>query len=210
MSSRPPTSRHHRWFLPEVPDLLGLLSQQGAATVDGLAAFVAWAKGDPASADAVRSAGQRAASARRELFVNLRWAFVTPVGPEDVFELAERLDAILEGAKNVVLEADVLALLPDSRLAEMGTLVEEGVRTVVNSFAFLVDEPDLATASADQAAHLQGHVDQVYRKAMKALLAVDDNAEVQSRRELYRGCSHMGTDLGHLAHRIWYAVVKES
>ena len=34
-------SKH--WFLPDNPDLLGLLCEQAAITVDGMQALVAWA-----------------------------------------------------------------------------------------------------------------------------------------------------------------------
>ena len=36
-----------RWFLPETPDVLGLLRGQLAVTIEGLDAFAAWAGGDP-------------------------------------------------------------------------------------------------------------------------------------------------------------------
>ena len=45
-----------RWFLPETPDVLGLLRAQIAVTLEGLDAFAAWAGGD---------AGAGAARARR-------------------------------------------------------------------------------------------------------------------------------------------------
>ena len=33
----------HRWFLPETPDVVGLLLQQLEVTIDGMDAFAAWA-----------------------------------------------------------------------------------------------------------------------------------------------------------------------
>ena len=49
-----------RWFLPETPDVLGLLRAQLAVTIEGVDAFAAWAGGDPAAADVVRDAEHRA------------------------------------------------------------------------------------------------------------------------------------------------------
>ena len=43
-----------RWFLPENPDLFGMLQEQAAITMEGMQALVRWAGGDPDSADAVR------------------------------------------------------------------------------------------------------------------------------------------------------------
>lgn len=37
-----------RWFLPETPDVIGMLQEQAAITVNGMEAFAAWAGGDSA------------------------------------------------------------------------------------------------------------------------------------------------------------------
>ena len=44
--------RPRRWFLPDTPDVLGLLRGQIAVTIEGVDAFVAWAGGDDAAAEA--------------------------------------------------------------------------------------------------------------------------------------------------------------
>ena len=48
------TRRHRRWFLPETPDVIGLLRRQTAVTIEALDAFAAWAAGDTAAALVVR------------------------------------------------------------------------------------------------------------------------------------------------------------
>src|SRR5262245_16038993 len=73
-------SRQH-WFLPETPDLLGLLRRQVAVTITSLDAFTAWAAGEEQAADAVRDAGPEGDAARRELMSALRAAFVAPLEP---------------------------------------------------------------------------------------------------------------------------------
>jgi len=45
-----------RWFLPETPDVIGMLQEQAAITVNGMEAFTAWAGGDSARAADVRAA----------------------------------------------------------------------------------------------------------------------------------------------------------
>ena len=48
-----------RWFLPETPDVLGMLRRQMAVTIEGVDAFARWAGGDAAAAQAVRAAAER-------------------------------------------------------------------------------------------------------------------------------------------------------
>lgn len=56
-----------RWFLPENPDLLAMLRDQAAITVEAMDALIAWSKGDAAAARAVRDCEHRADTAKREL-----------------------------------------------------------------------------------------------------------------------------------------------
>ena len=54
-----------RWFLPETPDVLGMLRRQMAVTIDGADAFARWVGGDAAAAQAVRDAEHRGDLAKR-------------------------------------------------------------------------------------------------------------------------------------------------
>ena len=45
--------RRRGWFLPEAPDVLGLLRRQVAVTIEAVDAFAAWAAGDVGAARAV-------------------------------------------------------------------------------------------------------------------------------------------------------------
>ncbi len=96
------------WFLPYTPDLLGRLLEQSEITVNGIDAFVQWSGGDLEQNEAVRKYEHDADLARRHLLKELRAAFSTPLDPEDIYELSERLDAVLNGAKNAVRESEVM------------------------------------------------------------------------------------------------------
>jgi len=197
-----------RWFLPESPDLLGLLGEQGKVTVAGMDALAAWAKGSPSEEAAVRTYEHEADKARRAVLEAVRHSFVTPIGPEDAYELSERLDTVLNSAKNLVREAEVLGMEPDAAMAEMTELLALGVRDLVSAFPFLKSQPDRATQCADAAVSRQRGVEHVYRRAMSGLLAVEEIRELTGRRELYRRCARIGDAVEGVAHRIWYAVVK--
>jgi uncharacterized protein Yka (UPF0111/DUF47 family) len=197
-----------RWFLPETPDLLGLLGQQGEVTVEGMDALVAWSKGDAAKEEDVRAREHEADRVCKAVLEAVKHAFVTSIGPEDAYELSERLDGVLNAAKNLVREAEVLGMGPDAAIAEMVDLLALGVRDLVGAFPLLVSDPDRATELADAAVHRQRAVEHVYRRAMSGLLEVEEIREVTGRRELYRRCARMGDAVVGVAHRIWYAVVK--
>lgn len=197
-----------RWFLPQTPDVLRLLVEQGETTVAGMEAFAAWAKGDRAREADVRSSEHEADKASRAVLTALREAFVTSISPEDAYELSERLDRVLNAAKDLVREADVLGMEPDEHMAHMAELTVQGVRDLVRAFPDLAANVDRATAFADAAVRQQRALEHAYRRAMSALLEKDDVRLVTGSRELYRRFARIGDSIEGVAHRIWYAVVK--
>ena len=203
--------RTRRWFLPETPDVLGMLRAQAAVTVEGMDALVAWANGEQAAADRLRDCEHRADDRKRELRAALSVAFTTPLEPEDLFELSRGLDRVLNGAKNTVREAEVMRTAPDPPICEIATHLAEGARCVADAFAALVDgTSDQATEAADLAHDSQRPVERVYRAAMSALIGIDDLREVAARRELYRRLARTSDGLVDVAERVWYSVLKES
>ena len=199
----------HRWFLPESPDVLGLLREQLQVTIECADAFAAWAAGDASAAAAVRELEHRADDAKRRLHVALREAFVTPLEPEDLFALSRGVDHILNQAKDLVRESEVMACPPDTAVAEMAALLAASVRGLAEAIARLDPRAGDATAAADAAIKHDRRLERVYRAAMAELLEVDDLREVMARRELYRRCSRMGESAVDVAERVLYAVVKE-
>jgi uncharacterized protein Yka (UPF0111/DUF47 family) len=201
-------SRWRRWFLPETPDVVALLVAQGEVSIEAAGALERWARGDAHAADEVRKLEHVADDARRRVVSALRSAFMTPVEPEDLFELSERLDAIVNQAKDLVREAEVLGMAPDEPMAKMAGFVLAGVRQLVLAFPELVRAPDGATAAADLAIREQRQLERAYRRAMSSLLDAHDAREIGGRRELYRRLARTGDGIEHVANRIWYAVVK--
>jgi uncharacterized protein Yka (UPF0111/DUF47 family) len=203
------------WFLPETPDVLGMLREQTTVTIEGLEALVAWAAGDPDGANAVRECEHRADDRKRELRKALTDAYTTPIDAEDIYTMSMRLDAVMNGAKDAVRESEVMALAPDEHVLAMCTLLAEGVLHLADAFVGLGrggrDEGGgrLATEAADAAVKSQRQLERVYRGAMSALLEVDDLREVMGRRELYRRFSRVSEDLVDVAERVWYATFKE-
>lgn len=197
------------WFLPRTPDVLGALRAQTAATVDGLDALAAWAGGDLSAAARVRECEHIADDRKRELRAALSEAFSTPLEPEDLFQLSTGLDRVMDGAKNIVREAEVMGRAPDRPMVDLAAALAEGTRHVSGAFAALGDGLR-ATTAADAALESQRRVERIYRAAMSDLLGVDDPDEVSARRELYRRLAAASEAVKDVAERVWYSVLKES
>jgi uncharacterized protein Yka (UPF0111/DUF47 family) len=202
--------KRRRWFLPETPDVLGLLRGQVAVTITGVDAFAAWAAGDPKAAQAVRDTERDGDAAKRELLNAVRAAFVTPLEPEDLFALSRGIDRILNYATDLVNESEAMASPPDSGIAEMAAALGEALRHIDDAIARLGSDLDAATAAADEAIAAERRLEKAYYTGMTALLDVEDRTERIARRELYRNCSRLGEAVLDVAERVVYAVVKQS
>jgi uncharacterized protein len=200
-----------RWFLPRTPDVIGALQAQAAITVEGMDALAAWAAGDAASADRVREYEHLADDRKRELRAALSEAFITPLEPEDLFELSRGLDVVMNSAKNTVREAEVIGRTPDPAMADLAEALAEGTHHLAEAFAALAPGDSApASAAADAARDSQRRVERIYRDAMSALIGVDDMHEVAARRELYRRLARASEHLVDVAERVWYSILKES
>jgi uncharacterized protein Yka (UPF0111/DUF47 family) len=215
-------SWRNRWFLPESPDVIGMLQMQAEITVRGMDAFARWAGGDVARADDVRAAEHECDQVRRTLVGAVSEAFTTPLQPEDLFQLSRDLDKVINGAKNTVREAEAMGSPPDQATADMAVLLAEGVRHIQTAFTALgarhgkasraagAAAAASATEAADASVKSQRKLERIYRAAAGDLLAVTDISVVVARREFYRRISAISDDIVAVADRIWYSEVKES
>lgn len=199
-----------RWFLPETPDLLGMLREQIEVTAEGISAFAAWASGDGDRADEVREAEHTADVLKKKVINAVRDAFTTPLEPEDLFELSHGIDEVLNQAKNLVREAEVMQVTPDRATAEMAAFIDEGVQNLSAAFEALSRNGDDATNAASAAVKTQRNLERVYRHAMSDLLSIDDLRTVVARQELYRRLSRISEEILEVADRVWYSTVKEA
>jgi uncharacterized protein len=202
--------RHRRWFLPDTPDVIGLLRQQTAVTIEGLEALVAWAAGDAAAAQILRDAEPRGDAAKREVLNALREAFILQLEPEDVFTLSRGLDWILDHARDLIEEAEAMSVTPDAGISEMAKLLVEAARQVDEAIGHLGSDDDRATAAADAAIKTARRLEHFYYRDTAKLLEVEDRGERIGLRELYRRCDRISEVVIEVAERIVYAVVKES
>jgi uncharacterized protein Yka (UPF0111/DUF47 family) len=199
-----------RWFLPETPDVLGLLRHQLEVTIDSVDAFASWANGDAGAAEVVRDAGPAGDTAKRELLSALRAAFVTPLEPEDVFALSRGVDRIQRSTRDLLNESEAMDCQPNAGIAEMANLLARALLHIDDAFSNLGSDADQATASADAALAVERQLEHAYYEGMAGLLHVGDRHERIARRELYRGCSRIGETVVEVAERVVYAVVKQT
>jgi len=202
-------TRKH-WFLPDEPDVLGLLARQISETLRGLDALADWARGDEAAAEGVREAESRGDEAKREVLSAVTASFVTPIEPEDLYALSQGIDWLLNRARDLVNEAEAMRTAPDEAIAAMVTRLGQSLREIDDAVAHLTSDPDVATASANAAIATEHALERVYYEGMAALLENPDQRDRIAKRELYRHIARLGDAELQIAERVIYSVMKES
>jgi len=199
-----------RWFLPETPDVVGLLHTQLEVTIEGTDVFAVWAAGEAYTSADLREIEDRGDHAKRELLVALREAFVTPIDAEDLFTLSRGIDWILNGVGDLVAESEVLEADPDEGIAEMAGLLAQAVRQIDTAVRLIDSSADEATVAADRAIALVRDMHGRYYAGMATTLGLKGRGKRIARRELYRRLRRIGETTVDVAERVVYAVVKES
>lgn len=199
-----------RWFLPEMPDMMAMIADQLAVTIEGIDAFVAWAGGDAGAGARVHQLEHAADERKRAFQRTVRTAFITPIEPEDLFTLSQDIDRVLNQAKDLIGESEVMDCPPDEAVAEMAALTAEAMRAVADAVARLGPADGDPVQAAEAAVKLTRKIEKVYRRSMAALLENEDLREVMARREIYRRCSRIAEAVEDVAERVGYAVAKES
>ncbi len=198
------------WFLPSEPDVVRLLREQLAITLEALDAFSEWAGGDASAGSRVRDAEDRGDTAKREVWTALRSAFVLPVEPEDVFALSRGIDWILNDAADLVAESEVLAAPPDPGLEPVAAEIRVAVGRLDEAISNLVDDADAAIAGAEATIAAERRLSEAYYRGMAELLELEDRNARIAQRELYRRCADIGDVIVDTAERVMYAVIKQS
>jgi uncharacterized protein Yka (UPF0111/DUF47 family) len=202
--------RDRRWFLPDTPDVVGLLRRQTAMTSEALQALSRWAAGDADAAQAVRDAEPRGDAAKRDVLNALREAFILQLEPEDVFTLSRGIDWLLDHARDLIEEAEAMDVGPDPGIAEMVGLMCEATHQIDRAIGLLGHDDDEATRAADSAIKTARRLEHIYYRETARLLEEEEMRKRIGLRELYRRCDRISEVLMDVAERIVYAVVKES
>lgn len=198
-----------RWFLPHHPDVLGLLRRQADVTTRGTAAFARWsATGDPAEAQAVRDAEHEGDDLRHELLEALSTALTTPIEQEDAYALTERIDEVLDRAKDTVRVAQAFRWRPDEHTAIMGARIEDATRHLSDAVGCLTAKDAHPGEHAELAIKAARAVEHGLLAAFAALPRDAASWDRTAALEVYRGYSDIEHALLRVADRTWYAVLR--
>jgi len=197
------------WFSPHRPDVLGLLRRHGEITCEGLAALARWsATGADSDAQAVRDAEHEADDVRRELLEALTTALTTPIEQEHAYALSERIDEVMDCAKDTVRIAGALRWSPDAHAAAMANCAAEAATHLLAAVGKLGDRQARPGDDVELAISAARHVEHALLAGLAELSPDGDPFARSATLEVYRRYSALGQALVRVADRTWYTVLK--
>ena len=204
MTSRVP------WFTRRHVDILGLLRTQAAVTTEGIEAFADWSRsGSEDDANRVRTAEHDADAARHALLEALTIVLLAPIEQEHAYALSERMDEVLDLAKDTVRTAQALEWMPDEHAAAMGAQILESVVRLQNAIDKLGDRHSRPGDEVERGIKSARQVEKSLRAGLAALLREEeDGLRLFATLEIYRSYSAVGAALLRVADRTWYAALR--
>lgn len=196
------------WFLPHNDDVLASLTEQLDVVEQAVQVLTRWSagSGDADAAGQLRTLLGVEHERRRRLLVQVRDSFSTPMEPEDLFELGERLGEVAEGVYALVREAELSRTDPDPGLGRLIEAIGAAMSPLAAAVRALPNEH--AAVLADDALQRLSAAEHAYRAAVADLQGEDDLRQELRRRELYRRAEHLTAAVQRVARRVWYAVYK--
>jgi uncharacterized protein Yka (UPF0111/DUF47 family) len=197
------------WFLPHHPDVLGLLRRHADVTAAGMSALARWsASGDDGEAQAVRDAEHDGDDLRHELLEALSTALTTPIEQEDAYALSERMDEVLDRAKDAVRLAEALGWQPDRHAAAMGVRIEESASHLCNAVHRVGEKREHPGEHVELGIKAARTVEHALLEAFAGLARDGDAWERTAAIEVYRSYAEIEHALLRAADRTWYAVLR--
>lgn len=201
----------HAWFMPRDEDVLGLMRVQ-AETVAKVADVVAgWADGGNHIEDTVTAAHALVDAEReqlRQVIDAVQESFSTPIEPEDAYELTERLGEVAHRGYALLREVQLSNLDATPALAGVCDCARASAAAASRAITQL---PHFAAAAiADEAALALQPADHHLREGLRAL---DDQGDLRYEvrmRDALRRAEALVEACAHVAHRVRYAVTKET
>ncbi len=193
-------------------DFYGLLNGQASKTLEGMEALVDWLKNEESfeRCQIVRDLETEADQLKFNIAKKLVESFVTPFDREDIYELSQRLDEVINGAKRVAREVEAYDTKPSlhPEIIEMAEILVEGTKSLQLSFIALRNNHVEAQTQAVLACKSSNRVNKCYRRSIKELFENNDVKVILRVKEVYKSLVENGEKIDLVGERLLNTIVK--
>lgn len=193
-------------------DFYALLNTQAEKTIEGVRALVDWLLHEDSveRCQTVRDLEIAADRIKFDVAKRLFESFITPFDREDIYELSQRLDDVINGAKSIAREIEAFQTRPSlhPEIIDMANILVDGTQCLVLSFAALRHDKAEAQKQANLACKASNRLTKFYRRSMQDLFQNNDIKVILRVIEVYKALLACGEKIDLVGERLLHAIVK--
>jgi uncharacterized protein Yka (UPF0111/DUF47 family) len=193
-------------------DFYSLLETQAEKTIEGMKALVDWLHHEDSAerCQTVRDLEAEADQIKFGIAKKLFESFITPFDREDIYDLSQRLDEVINGAKAIAREIEAFETKPSlhPEIIDMANMLVDGTLCLRLSFGALRSNHEEAQKQAILACKSFNRLSKIYRRSMQELFHGADIKTILRVKEVYKAMLNCGEKIDTVGERLLHAVVK--
>ena len=168
-------------------DFFKLLNLQMQRTFDGVKLLDHYfKKNEEGVVDRLCQLEHEADEYRRFIVDDLNQTFITPIDRKDIYALSRSIDDIMDLAKIIVEEIEVLEVMPNQYMQMISTTLVHATSKLNDSINHLKDRPNLSREAAIRSNLLLNNLQHLYFEAIKDLSELDTDISYRFKlREVF-------------------------
>jgi len=168
-------------------DFFKLLNLQMQRTFDGVKLLDHYfKKNEEGVVDRLCQLEHEADEYRRFIIDDLNQTFITPIDRKDIYALSRSIDDIMDLAKIIVEEIEVLEVMPNQYMQMISTTLVHATSKLNDSINHLKDRPNLSREAAIRSNLLLNNLQHLYFEAIKDLSELDTDISYRFKlREVF-------------------------
>ena len=173
-------------IFPLEHDFLQMLNDQAAETLAGVEAFVAWLDTNcMGSLEEILRVERDLDGMRYDLEETMVDAFSTPFDRADLYSLSRQMDYIVNFSAETAREMRAFGVTPDDAIHQMGGLLLEGTRTIVEGVGVMTTDEQRVRDCIRRGRDTLHRMETAYIEGLAAVFRGTDAMEALRRREVY-------------------------
>lgn len=168
-------------------DFFKLLNLQMQRTFDGVKLLDHYfKKNEEGVVDRLCQLEHEADEYRRFIVDDLNQTFITPIDRKDIYALSRSIDDIMDLAKIIVEEIEVLEVMPNQYMQMISTTLVHATSKLNDSINHLKERPNLSREAAIRSNLLLNNLQHLYFEAIKDLSELDTDISYRFKlREVF-------------------------
>jgi uncharacterized protein Yka (UPF0111/DUF47 family) len=197
-------------FVKPKRDFFALLESHAQLVNQGFIGLHDWLKnGAHDRCEHIHDCEHKADEVKHQIEKSLADTFVTPFDREEIYDLCERIDLTLTGAKMMVKDIEFFSAdESDEYLIQMSEVLAKGSEKIAQSIEQLKTDVQKAEELANEIRKTQTELANIFRAAMKSAYEETDARKLVRKKQLYDYMTEIAFRISKVGEKLLHLSVK--